>query len=407
MADCGNLGRVYGGDGGSGQELNEPSSTRSMMPDPCRAYHPHSLVPQEITDDNVLLTIHPAWKRRLHQLLEQPASSSSSFAVQAEDKMSSLSQRPSPPSTLVPSGKRLLFLGATGYIGSQILFTASHDPDYRALYSTLQEYTIVALVRDHEGDKAKKLRDLWPGIVVIKGGLDDLDVIKEEAGKADIVVNSAVSDHEGAINVYASAILSGLQGQNQGSPGTQPPLYLHVTGLAITSDNCRGEDIPHRRENWASDVGFNYAHWPETNMHWKADRLVLAAGAASDPGRRIRTILAYPGMVYGVGEGVTKECTLYRILARMSKSTGIAGTWGPGCNRYTVVHVKDVGKAICQILAKVFEGTAKVGNEGLCESCRIRSVEIDLTIERIPDFICDDEAEPAVMKEIAKGVGKV
>ncbi|KAF6756953.1 hypothetical protein DFP72DRAFT_892813 [Ephemerocybe angulata] len=298
--------------------------------------------------------------------------------------MSSLSPHPSPPSTLVPPRKRLLFLGATGYIGSQILFTASRDPDYRALYSTLQEYTIVALVRDHEGDKAKKLRDLWPGIVVIKGGLDDLDVIKEEAGKADIVVNSAVSDHEGAIK----AILSGLQSQNQGPPDTQPPLYMHVTGLAITSDNCRGEDVPHPREKWASDVGFNYADWPETNMHWKADGLVLAAGAASDTVRRIRTVLAYPGMVYGVGEGVTKECTLYRILAGMFKSTGIAGTWGPGCNRYTVVHVKDVGMAICRILAKVFEGTAKVGNEGLY-------------------FICDDKAEPAVMKEIAKAIGKI
>ncbi|KAF6745221.1 hypothetical protein DFP72DRAFT_1091602, partial [Ephemerocybe angulata] len=43
----------------------------------------YSLFPpnQGLADDGVLLTIRPAWKRRLHQLLEQPASSSAAFAV--------------------------------------------------------------------------------------------------------------------------------------------------------------------------------------------------------------------------------------------------------------------------------------------------------------------------------------
>ncbi|KAF5324018.1 hypothetical protein D9611_008440 [Ephemerocybe angulata] len=55
-------------------------TTESPRPTPRDLY---SLFPpnQGQTDDDVLLTIRPLWKRRLHELLEQPASSSAAFAV--------------------------------------------------------------------------------------------------------------------------------------------------------------------------------------------------------------------------------------------------------------------------------------------------------------------------------------
>ncbi|KAF5338275.1 hypothetical protein D9611_014626 [Ephemerocybe angulata] len=55
-------------------------TTESPRPTPRDLY---SLFPpnQGLPDDDVLLTIRPAWKRRLHELLEQPASSSPAFAV--------------------------------------------------------------------------------------------------------------------------------------------------------------------------------------------------------------------------------------------------------------------------------------------------------------------------------------
>ncbi|KAF5329108.1 hypothetical protein D9611_014291 [Ephemerocybe angulata] len=55
-------------------------TTESPRPTPRDLY---SLFPpnQGLTDDDVLLTIRPLWKRRLHQLLEQPASSGAAFAV--------------------------------------------------------------------------------------------------------------------------------------------------------------------------------------------------------------------------------------------------------------------------------------------------------------------------------------
>ncbi|KAF6750586.1 hypothetical protein DFP72DRAFT_1139392 [Ephemerocybe angulata] len=55
-------------------------TTESPRPTPRDLY---TLFPpnQGQTDDDVLLTIRPLWKRRLHQLLEQPASSGSAFAV--------------------------------------------------------------------------------------------------------------------------------------------------------------------------------------------------------------------------------------------------------------------------------------------------------------------------------------
>lgn len=67
--------------------------------------------------------------------------------------------------------------GVTGYIGGDILHALNQaHPDW--------EYS--ALIRSQ--DKAKQVQTKYPKINAIIGGLDDSDIIKDAASKADIVI---------------------------------------------------------------------------------------------------------------------------------------------------------------------------------------------------------------------------
>lgn len=84
------------------------------------------------------------------------------------------------------SSKTLFFLGATGYLSGEILLLLGrHYP----------EYAIKALVRNPTQERVEKLQGLHPNLSVVEGDLNDAQVIVEQAFKADIVINSASSDH--------------------------------------------------------------------------------------------------------------------------------------------------------------------------------------------------------------------
>lgn len=92
--------------------------------------------------------------------------------------------------------QQFFFLGATGYIGSQFIESAKRDIE---LYAKLKTFTLVALVRDPDSDKAKRLQEVWPGVVLVKGTLDDAGVIEEQARDSALTFNAASSDHEVSI----------------------------------------------------------------------------------------------------------------------------------------------------------------------------------------------------------------
>lgn len=65
----------------------------------------------------------------------------------------------------------------TGYIAGDCLYTFSHAHP---------EYAYAALVRTQE--KADIVKKAYPSVRIVLGGLDDFDILKEEAAKADIVL---------------------------------------------------------------------------------------------------------------------------------------------------------------------------------------------------------------------------
>ena len=154
----------------------------------------------------------------------------------------------------------IFMLGATGYLGSEFLILLARDyPDHH----------IRALVRNATPEKVSRLHEIHPHVTVVEGTLDDAAVIVEEVLKADIVINSASSDHWPSVKGLSSplvlktqwrthagfaATLDGLEKNSAARPG-KPPLYIHVSGCGILSDNAHGE----RNDNikvW-SDIGLD------------------------------------------------------------------------------------------------------------------------------------------------------
>lgn len=84
----------------------------------------------------------------------------------------------------------IFLLGATGYLGSQFLVLLS---------SSSINYHVVGLVRAATQEKEAKLQSIYPNLSIVKGSLDDHNIIVEQAFKAKYVINCASSDHPGSI----------------------------------------------------------------------------------------------------------------------------------------------------------------------------------------------------------------
>lgn len=67
--------------------------------------------------------------------------------------------------------------GITGYIGGDAFYV---------LHQAHPEYEYSALVRTQ--DKADKVKAKYPNVRIVLGGLDDDQVLRDEAAKADIVL---------------------------------------------------------------------------------------------------------------------------------------------------------------------------------------------------------------------------
>ncbi|PSS05532.1 hypothetical protein PHLCEN_2v3734 [Hermanssonia centrifuga] len=135
----------------------------------------------------------------------------------------------------------IFILGATGYLGSEFLMLLARD---------FPDYPVTALVRGSIPEKIARLHEIHPSIAIVEGTLDDAPIIVEQVVKADITINSASSDHWPSVK----ATLDGLEKNSAKNPG-KPPLYIHVSGCGIISDNARGERKEHIKE-W-SDIGLD------------------------------------------------------------------------------------------------------------------------------------------------------
>ncbi|KAF8623651.1 hypothetical protein AX17_007350 [Amanita inopinata Kibby_2008] len=118
---------------------------------------------------------------------------------------------------------KLLFTGATGYIGSSALSAFLEHPDHK-------NFDITVLVRNAE--KGEKLKTL--GINVVIGSHLDGPLFEKLCSETDYLIAAADSDHPDA----ASNALRGLKKRFEATG--VPPVFIHTSGTGVLADNAMG-----------------------------------------------------------------------------------------------------------------------------------------------------------------------
>jgi len=109
---------------------------------------------------------------------------------------------------------KVFLTGASGVIGGSVS---------SALVA--KGHTIRGLVRNSIKAEEVALRGIEPVI----GTLDNTELLAHESRQADAVINTASSDHRGAVE----AIIDGLKGSGKA--------FLHTSGSSIVGDEAMGE----------------------------------------------------------------------------------------------------------------------------------------------------------------------
>lgn len=100
------------------------------------------------------------------------------------------------------SNPTIFMLGATGYLGSEFLMLLARD---------FPSYPVNALVRNINPAKLARLKEIHPNVSVVEGTLNDAAIIVEQVQKADIIINSASSDHWPSVKGLSSPLIIGMQ----------------------------------------------------------------------------------------------------------------------------------------------------------------------------------------------------
>lgn len=200
----------------------------------------------------------------------------------------------------------IFITGATGFIGGSLADRLRRDG-----------HAVRGLVRD--AGKAARLAAL--GIEPVEGSLDDHDLLVREAARSDGVVNTASSDHRGAV----AAIIEGLAGS--GKP------FLHTSGASVVADNACGEYASDRI--FTEDTPFT----PEPGKQARADIDRLVRDAAS---RGVRSAVLCNSMIYGTGRGLSPDSVQIPPMVAEARASGVVRHVGPGLNIWSNVHLDDV-----------------------------------------------------------------
>ncbi|KAI5298840.1 hypothetical protein KEM56_003734 [Ascosphaera pollenicola] len=229
---------------------------------------------------------------------------------------------------------KVFLTGATGYIGGDVFYVvANAHPDWQ----------IAVLVRSDEA--AKKVKEQYPNVRIVKGDLDSADIIEEEVKNADIVYRQptppdmANCDHVGA----ARAIAKGMSHHTAERPGW----WIHTSGTGILT----WQD--HREKSYGDCKGKNqYDDWdnidkvtslPEDAVHRDVDIIVLDASAKSPDA--CKTAIVAPPMIYGPGRGPVNQRSyqvyeLAKAILKLKKGIQV----GKGDNVWHQVHVRDLSE---------------------------------------------------------------
>jgi nucleoside-diphosphate-sugar epimerase len=232
---------------------------------------------------------------------------------------------------------RIFCTGTSGYIGGSIavaLAAAGHE--------------VSGLVRSKESAELVQALGLTP----VHGTLDDADVLRAAAARADAVIHSANADHEPS----AQALLQTLEGTGK--------TYIHTSGSSIVGTQSAGECV---------DAIFDEGT-PVTPSSGRAARIALNQHILSFRTKGVRSIIICPSLIYGISRGPDKHSMQVPLLIALAKKSGVARHYGRGENIWSNVHIDDLVELYILALASAPAGAFYFAENGensmrqLCEA---------------------------------------
>ena len=245
---------------------------------------------------------------------------------------------------------RIFCTGVSGYIGGSIavaLASAGHE--------------VSGLVRSERS--ADEVRAL--GITAVHGALDDVDVLRTAAVRADLVLNAANSDHEPS----AQAILQALEGTGKA--------YIHTSGSSIVGTQSAGERV---------DAIFN-EETPIIPSIGRAARVALNKYILSFKEKGVRSVIICPSLIYGIGRGPAKHSIQVPWLIALAKKGGVAKHYGTGENIWSNVHIDDLVDLYSLAIASAPAGAfyfAENGENSMKQVCEAINCTLGVNADTVP-----------------------
>lgn len=159
------------------------------------------------------------------------------------------------------------------------------------------------------------------GVEVVRGSLDDLDVIADAAKEADAVMHLAFNHDFSRFLENAEQERRAIEAMGDALIGTQKVLLV-TSGLALLTP---GRAVTEADAPPPFDPSF-----PRKNE--------VAATALADRGVKVSSVRLAP-TVHGVGDQL-----FMASLAALARDTGVSAYVADGSNRWAAVHVSDAGR---------------------------------------------------------------
>lgn len=245
----------------------------------------------------------------------------------------------------------IFITGGSGYIGGTVLHLMVSRGD-------LERFGVSALVRKRSDAETMHRMGIRP----VLGSLDDLETLRREAARADVVINNANCDHQES----AIAIVQGLL--ERSTRVSRKPILIHTSGAGVLSTNSTGTGAAPSADPtatlWDEADAAAHAAIPSSAPHRHVD-LEIFRGAATG---LIKTYLMVPPTVFGVGLGPLAERRMSIQIPRLVHRALIrrrAQFVGQGRNVWPNVHVADLAELYLILLDAAFVDRAPEGTRGL------------------------------------------
>lgn len=256
---------------------------------------------------------------------------------------------------------RVLFLGATGYLGGSILL--------HLLNSDLAKNRLNILLLSRKKESLDRLREHLTGKVAniqqhdieyIQMDHSDLRGIAKLSATADIVMNPADSDNlelTNTINVNLSKNNNISKVMKRGKP-----LHVHISGTALLVDGVNGSRGPKDGEAIYNDLD-PHRVWdlPAKALHHEIDLDMLATAKCGS----VDTVVVFPPAIHGLGSGMKPLTRQGPTLIRAAYKRRVPGTVGNGLNYWSYVHIDDVSELIVRVTELAIAGKADVNEDGV------------------------------------------